>query len=392
MRQQGPGSGKGCAGLGSAGKGAARGAAVTQRVAPCGRRQACRFGALRECGGGEAYHLVGDDRSEAMTLRAIVQEAYGSTDVLRLKDIDRPRAREGDVLVRVRAAALNAGDYFTMRGVPAAVRLAVGLGKPRPDFVPGFDVAGRVVAVGKNVTRLQKGDEVFGACSGACAEYVCAKEDKFVLKPANLTFEQAAAVPTAAATALRGLRDVGKLRPGQKVLVNGASGGVGTFAVQIAKWLGADVTGVCSAKNVELVRSLGAEHVIDYTQQDFTQAGRLYDLILDNVGGQPFSAYRRVLTPRGTLLPNTGHAGMSYVVEAFVLSTFLRRQARPFLGTPTNADLVLLKGLLESGDLTPVIDRTYPLEETAEAIGHIGAGHARGKVVITVGPPPPRGS
>ena len=317
-------------------------------------------------------------------MKAIVQDAYGSVDVLHLRDVGKPRVGEGDVLVRVRAAALNAGDYFTMRGVPAAVRFVVGLGKPRDNFVPGWDLAGRVAAVGRNVTSLQRGDEVFGACNGACAEYACAKEEKFAPKPVNLTFEQAAAVPTAAATALRGLRDAGKLRPGQRVLINGASGGVGTFAVQIAKSLGAEVTGVCSTGNLDLVRSLGADHVIDYTQEDFTQSGLLYDLILDNVGGHRFSDYRRALTAQGMLLPNTGNGGMGYVIEAFVLSAFLRRQARPFLGTPTNADLVVLKELLESGDVTPVIDRTYPLSETPQAIGYLGVGHARGKVVITV--------
>jgi NADPH:quinone reductase-like Zn-dependent oxidoreductase len=334
--------------------------------------------------GTEAYHLHSGDESGRRTMKAIVQDAYGSADVMHLREIKRPRVGEGDVLVRVRAAALNAGDYFTMRGVPTTVRLVVGLGRPRQDFVPGCDLAGRVAAVGKNVMRLQKGDEVFGSCSGTCAEYACAKEDKFVPKPVNLTFEQAAAVPTAAATALRGLRDAGKLQAGQMVLINGASGGVGTFAVQIAKWLGAEVTGVCSTGNTALVRSLGADHVIDYTKEDFTLSGQRYDLILDNVGGHSFSDYRRALTANGRLLPNTANAGMGYVIEALVLSALLRRQARPFLGTPTNKDLVVLKGLLESGVVTPIVDRTYSLSETPQAIGYIGAGHARGKVVITL--------
>ena len=288
------------------------------------------------------------------------------------------------MLVRVHAAGLNAGDYFTMRGVPVLIRLTMGLRRPRNGRVAGWDVAGRVEAVGSTVTRLRPGDEVFGACSGTCAEYVSAEEERFVLKPADLSLEQAAAVPTAAATALRALRDVGKVGPGQKVLVNGASGGVGTFAVQIAKWLGAEVTGVCSSRNIALVRSLGADHVIDYTQEDFTQSGQHYDLILDNVGSRSFSDHRRVLTPQGRLIPNTGHAGMGYVVKAFALSAVVRQIARPFLGTPTNEDLVLLKGLLESGKVRPVIDRTYPLEETPQAIAYLGLGHARGKVVITV--------
>ena len=317
-------------------------------------------------------------------MRAIVQDGYGSPDVLRLKDIDTPSIGDGDVLVRVHAAGLNAGDYFTMRGVPVLIRLTMGLRRPRNGRVAGWDVAGRVEAVGKKVTRLRPGDEVFGACSGTCVEYVSAGEERFVLKPADLSFERAAAVPTAAATALRALRDVGKVGPGQKVLVNGASGGVGTFAVQIAKWLGAEVTGVCSSRNIDLVRSLGADHVIDYTQEDFTQSGQHYDLILDNVGSHSFADNRRVLTPQGRLIPNTGHAGMGYVVKAFVLSAVVRQIARPFLGTPTNEDLVLLKGLLESGKVRPVIDRTYPLEETPQAIAYLGLGHARGKVVIIV--------
>jgi NADPH:quinone reductase-like Zn-dependent oxidoreductase len=316
-------------------------------------------------------------------MRAIVQDGYGSTDVLHLMDIDKPQVGDGEVLVRVHAAGLNAGDYFTMRGVPVLIRLTMGLRRPRNGRVAGWDVAGRVEAVGSTVTRLRPGDEVFGACNGTCAEYVSAKEERFVLKPADLSFEQAAAVPTAAATALRALRDVGKVGPGQKVLVNGASGGVGTFAVQIAKWLGAEVTGVCSSRNIDLVRSLGADHVIDYTQEDFTQSGQRYDLILDNVGSRSFSDCRRALTPQGRLIPNTGHAGMGYVVKAFALSAVVRQIARPFLGTPTNEDLVLLKGLLESGKVRPVIDRTYPLEETSQAIAYVGLGHARGKVVIT---------
>jgi NADPH:quinone reductase-like Zn-dependent oxidoreductase len=315
-------------------------------------------------------------------VKAIVQTAYGSIQALQLKNIDRPKVGEEDVLVRVRAVGLNAGDYFTLMGTPPSVRLAVGLSKPYQDFVPGWDLAGQVATVGSKVKGLRRGDHVFGACRGTCAQYACAREEKFARKPTNLTYEQAAAVPTAAATALRGLRDAGKLRAGQKVLINGASGGVGTFAVQIAKLLGAEVTGVCSAKNVELVRSLGADHVVDYTQEDFTQRGEKYDLVLDNVGGRPISDYRRILTGRGTLLPNTGHAGMGYLIEAFILSTLLRRHARPFLGTPTNENLVFLTGVIESGDLNPVIDRTYLFEETAEAIAYVGTGHARGKVVV----------
>lgn len=317
-------------------------------------------------------------------MKAIVQNEYGSPDVFELKEIDKPVVKDDDVLVRVHAAALHAGDYFTMRGMPVAVRMVVGLLKPRNNYVPGFDVAGHVEVVGKNVTQFQPGDEVFGACNGACAEYACAGEDKFVLKPAHLTFEQAAAVPTSALAALHGLRDAGKVQPGQKVLINGASGGVGMFAVQIAKAFGAEVTGVCSTRNVDMVRSIGADHVIDYTQEDFTQSGQRYDLILDNVGNHSFSDCRRALTPQGTLIPNTGHAGMGYVVKAFVLSAFVRQQGRPYISIPNNEDLVVLKELVESGKVRPVIDRTYPLSETPEAFRYLEEGHARGKVVITV--------
>jgi NADPH:quinone reductase-like Zn-dependent oxidoreductase len=316
-------------------------------------------------------------------MKAIVQNGYGSPDVLELKEIDKPVVKDDEVLVRVHAAALHAGDYFAMRGVPYMVRMSVGWPKPK-NYVPGYDVAGHVEAVGKNVKQFQPGDEVFGACNGTCAEYVCAAEDKFVPKPANLTLEQAAAVPTSAVAALHGLRDAGKVQPGQKVLINGASGGVGTFAVQIAKAFGAEVTGVCSTRNVDMVRSIGADHVIDYTQEDFTQSGQRYDLILDNVGNHSFSDCRRALTPQGTLIPNTGHAGMGYVVKALVLSLFVRQQGRPFVAIPNNEDLVVLKELVESGKVTPVIDRTYPLSETPEAFRYLNEGHARGKVVITV--------
>lgn len=313
-----------------------------------------------------------------------MQDAYGSPDAMHLREIRKPRLSEGSVLIRVRAVALNVSDYLAMRGMPASVRLAIGWGKPRPDFVPGRDLAGRVVAAGTGVSRLQKGDAVFGTCYGACAEYACAEEGKFVSKPENLTFGEAAAVPTAAATALRGLRDVGKVRAGQRVLINGASGGVGTFAVQIAKWLGAEVTGVCSSRNTELVSSLGADHVIDYTEVDFTQTGQRYDLVLDNVGGRPLSDYRRALTPTGRLLPNTGNAGIGYAVEGVILSTFLRHKAHPFHGAPTSDDLHVLKGLLESGLLKPIIDRTYSFDQTPKAMAQMGSGHARGKVVITL--------
>jgi len=303
---------------------------------------------------------------------------------MEFREIEKPVPGDGEVLVRVLAASLAAGDYFGMRGVPFPIRMLVGFPKPKKDYVVGADLAGRVEAVGKNVTRFKPGDEVFGECSRACADYTCAEEDKLVPKPHNLTFEQAAAVPTSALTALHALRDHGKVQPGQKVLINGASGGVGTFAVQIAKVLGAEVTGVCSTGNVEMIRSIGADHVIDYTKEDFTQGARRYDLILDNVASHSFAEYRRVLEPGGSLLPSSGHAGMGYVFKAFLLSLFVRKQGRPFVSTPDQDDLITLKELVEAGRVTPVIDRTYPLREAAEAFRYLDQGHARGKVVIVV--------
>jgi NADPH:quinone reductase-like Zn-dependent oxidoreductase len=317
-------------------------------------------------------------------MKAVVQVGYGSADVLELKELERPVAADDEVLVRVHAASLGAGDYFGMRGVPFPIRMFIGFPRPKKDHVVGLDLAGRVEAVGKNVTRLQPGDEVFGECSGACAEFACAPEGKLAHKPRNLTFEQAAAVPTSALAALHALRDQRKVQPGQKVLINGASGGVGTFAVQIAKVLGAEVTGVCSTGKVDMVRSIGADHVIDYTKEDFTQGEARYDLILDNVASHSFAEYRRVLEPGGTLIPSSGHAGMGYVFKAFLLSLFVRRQGRPFVSTPNQDDLITLKELVEAGRVTPVVDRTYPLRDTAEAFRYLDQGHAQGKVIIVV--------
>ena len=317
-------------------------------------------------------------------MKAVVQVDYGSVDVLEFKEIDKPVANDDDVLVRVQAASLGAGDYFGMRGMPFPIRIYVGFPKPKQDHVVGVDLAGRVEAVGKNVTRFKPGDEVFGECSRACAEYTCAEEDKLVHKPYNLTFEQAASVPTSALAAMQALRDHGKVQPGQKVLINGASGGVGTFAVQIAKVLGAEVTGVCSTGNVDTLRSLGADHVIDYTREDFTQGEPRYDLILDNVASHSFAEFRHVLEPGGTLMPNSGHAGMGYVFKASLLSLFVRQQGRPFVSTPNQDDLSALKEMVEAGRVTPVIDRMYPLRETAEAFRYLDQGHAQGKVIIVV--------
>ncbi len=322
-------------------------------------------------------------------MKAIVYREYGSPDVLELKEIDRPVVNDHDVLVRVHAAAANALDWHYMRGQPYFMRLmGSGLLKPKKN-VAGVDLAGTVEAVGTNVTRLQPGDEVYGDGDGAFAEYVRASEGTLALKPANLTFEQAAAVPMAAVTALQGLRDRGEIQPGQKVLINGASGGVGTFAVQIAKSFGADVTGVCSTTNVELVRSIGADQVVDYTQEDFTRRGQRYDLIFDAVANRSLSDCRRALAPKGTLVLAGGSGGpwfgpMGLVINALVVSPFVGQSLRSFLAKPNTADLVVLKELIESGKVTPVIDRTYGLSEVPEAIRYVEEGHAKGKVVITV--------
>jgi len=316
-------------------------------------------------------------------MQAIVQNAYGSPNVLKLKDVARPAINESDVLVRVHAAALNAGDVFSMRGRPIPIRFTVGFPKPK-DFILGWDMAGLVEAFGEKVTRFQPGDEVFAACNSTFAEYVSVAEDKLALKPANLTFEQAAAVSTAAVTALHALRDVGNVQPGQKVLSNGSSGGVGTFAVQVAKAFGAEVTGACSTGKVNMVRSIGANHVIDYTQEDFTQNGLRYDLILDNVANHSFADLRGVLTPQGVLIPNSGHSGIGYVLKALMLSPFTHQQGSPFVAQPTSKDLVVLKELIEAGKITPVIDKTYPMSEAIEAFRYLDEGHARGKVVITI--------
>jgi len=324
-----------------------------------------------------------DKTNRRKLMKAIVQNDYGSPDVLKLAEVAQPAMKDNQVLVRVKAVSINAGDVFAMRGNPWLVRLTVGFPKPK-NYILGWDMAGVVEAAGSSVTQFRPGDEVYASCSGALAEYVSVAEDKLALKPANLTFEQAAAIPTGAVTALKGLRDVGKLQSGQKVLINGASGGVGTFAVQIAKALGAEVTGVCSTRNVDMVRSLGANDVVDYTRKDFTQNGRRYDLILDNVASHSFSDLMRALTPQGLIVPNSGHAGMGYVFKAFLLSPFLRQLASMYLAVPFGKDLMELKEWLEAGQVKPIIERTYPLHEVPEAFRYLDKEHARGKVVITV--------
>ena len=315
-------------------------------------------------------------------MKAIVQVKYGSPEALELKEIDKPVIKDAQVLVRVHAAGVNPLDWHFVRGQPYIARLALGLPRPK-NGVRGVDVAGHIEAVGKNVRQYQAGDEVFGACDGAFAEYAPAGGDMVVPKPANLTFDQAAAVPVAAVTALQALRDVGKLQSGQKVLINGAAGGVGTFAVQIAKSFGADVTAVCSTRNVELVRSIGADHVVDYTREDFTRSGSRYDVILDNAGSHSLGEYRRVLAADGTLIMNSG-AALGTMAAGRMLSPFVRQKLRSFLAKLNREDLIVLCKLIEAGKLTSVIDRTYPLSQTPEAIGYVEAGHARGKVVITV--------
>jgi NADPH:quinone reductase-like Zn-dependent oxidoreductase len=319
---------------------------------------------------------------EEITMKAIVQDRYGGPEALELAEIDRPPLGDRDALVRMHAASIHFGDQMIMRGKPKLFRPIYGFGKPR-SRVPGLDIAGTVEAVGTGVTRFGPGEEVFGTCTGALAEYVGTLEDKLDRKPSNLTFEQAAAVPTSGLAALHGIRDAGKVQPGRKVLINGASGGVGTFAVQIAKALGAEATGVCSTGNVELVRALGADQVIDYTQEDFTQGGPRYDLILDNAGNHSLSALRRALAPTGRLIPNSGSAGLGTFITAFVSSPFLRQQGRPYLSVPKLKDLTFLKELIEAGKVTPAIDRTYPLSDAADAFRYLENGHARGKVVIT---------
>ena len=322
-------------------------------------------------------------------MKAIVQDRYGSADVLRLRDIDRPELGNDDVLVRVLAAGVDPGVWHLMTGLPYLVRLGFGLRAPKTP-VRGMDVAGRVEEVGENVTQFEVGDEVFGTCNGSFAEYARATEDKLALKPANLSFEQAAAVPVSACTALHALRDSGEVRAGQKVLIVGASGGVGTFAVQLAKAFGAQVTGVCSTTKLELVRSIGADQVIDYTRDDFSQMGERYDLILDIAGNRSLSLLRSALTPEGTLVIVGGEGGGPWLggtdrqIRALILSPFVRHNLRNFISVENKEDLLVLKELIESGKVTPVINRTYPLREAPDAIRYLEDGHARGKVVIKV--------
>ena len=323
-------------------------------------------------------------------MRAIVRNTYGSPDVLELQEIDKPDVTDDEVLVRVRAASVNRADWYTLTGTPYVGRTQLGLLKPKSNRM-GVDFAGTVEAVGRDVTQFRPGDEVFGGRSGAFAEYVCVREDRAVVpKPANVTFDEAAAVPVAAITALQGLRDKGQIQPGQKVLINGASGGVGTFAVQIAKAFGAEVTGVCSTRNVDLVRSIGADHVIDYTQEDFTRSYRRYDLMLDVAGSRSWSACRRVLNPQATLVIVGAPKGnrligpLSHIVKVRLAALRSSQKVVFFIAKFNKADMAVLRELLEAGKVTPVMDGRYELSEIADALRYIGEGHCRGKVVITV--------
>ena len=323
-------------------------------------------------------------------MRAIVQDVYGSADALRLREIDRPRVRDGRALIRVRAAGVDRSVWHFMTGQPYLVRVA-GAGLRRPKHpVRGSELAGVVEQVGKDVTALRPGDEVMGTCVGSFAEYALARKDRLARKPANLSFEQAAAVPISGCTALQALRDAGRVQAGQQVLVIGASGGVGTFAVQLAKAFGAQVTGVCRTDAMELVRSLGADHVVDYTREAITGGDRRYDLILDGAGNRPLPLLRRVLTPRGTVVFVGGEdggrwtGGMGRPLRGFATSLVSQQKARMFIATARDKDLQALTRMIDAGTVTPVIDRTYPLEQAADALRHLGDGHPRGKLVLTI--------
>jgi NADPH:quinone reductase-like Zn-dependent oxidoreductase len=322
-------------------------------------------------------------------MKAIVYHEYGGPEVLRQEENAKPAPGDNEVLIRVRAAALNPYDWHFLRGLPYPVRLMAGLGKPKNPRL-GADVAGEVEAVGKNVAQWKRGDAVFGACQGAFAEYVCTTDAKVVRKPQNVSFTEAASVYIAGITALQGLRDKGRIRAGQKVLINGAAGGVGTFSVQIAKSFGAEVTGVCSARNVEMVRASGAEHTVDYTREDFTADGQRYDLIFDCVGNRSLLEIKRCLMPAGVYVGAGGTTGnwmlgpMALAIQRFALSWSGRQKLRMVLAKARQADLATLADLMEAGKVKPVIDRCYQLSETAEAMRYLELGHARGKVVLVL--------
>lgn len=321
-------------------------------------------------------------------MKAVIQSEYGPAD-LRIENVPRPEIGDDEVLVEVHAASIHAGDALMMQGRPYVFRAGTGLRRPRT-ATPGFDLAGTVVSVGPDVTRFRAGDEVFGEGKSSLAEYARAKESRLALKPTNLTFEQAAVLTVSGLTALRAVRDVGNVQSGQSVLIVGAAGGIGTYAVQIAKAMGATVTGVCSGGKADLVRSLGADHVIDYTQEDFTASDQKYDFILDNVGTTSLSDMRKVLAPEGTLIPNSGTSGGQWfgpiptMVRAMATSPFVSQNIRLFVSIPNEADLDALVDLVESGDVVPVVGATYPLDDAQQAFSELTSGHATGKVAITV--------
>jgi len=319
------------------------------------------------------------------TMRAITQDRYGSAEVLEIEDIDNPTIADDGVLVKVEAASLNPLDWHFMRGKPFLVRMTMGLRAPK-HRVRGVDLAGTVEAVGEDVTEFEPGDEVYGWCQGSLAEYAATRQRALLPRPSSLTAEQAAAVPVAGFTALQGLRDLGKIKAGYKVLVIGASGGVGTFAVQIAKALGAEVTGVCSSRNVDLVRSLGADHLVDYTSDDVTKSGTRYDVIFQLAGTASPGRLRRILTPKGTLVLSSGMGrmgGIDRIIKALVTSPFVSQRLTTWIANNSRDDLATLNELIETGQLAPIIDRTYPLSEAAEAIRYLEEGHTRGKVIVT---------
>ena len=328
--------------------------------------------------------------ANATPMKAIVSRCYGSPDVLKLEDVEKPVPADDQVLVKVHAAAVNPLDFHYMRGSPYIMRMDSGIGTPKNARL-GVDFAGTVEAVGKNVTRFHPGDEVFGGRNGAFGEYVTVREDRNIVpKPANVTFEQAASVPIAAITALQALRDKGKIQTGQKVLINGASGGVGTFAVQIAKSFGAEVTGVCSTKNLDMVRKIGADHVVDYTKEDVTQGQQRYDLIVDTVGTHSLLDYRRVMNPKGIYVMVGGSNDkwmlglVGTLAHAKILSSSAGQQFSMMLAELNPDDLKIIGDLMQTGKVTPVIDRTYSLNEVPEALRYLEQGHARGKVVISM--------
>ncbi len=316
-------------------------------------------------------------------MKALVQNGYGSSKYLTVEEVDKPAPEENEVLIKVVAAGLNAGDLFSLKGTPWMIKIMVGFPKPK-NYILGWDVAGRVESVGEKVTSFKPGDEVFTACESGFAEYACVKETEIAFKPANLSFEETAVVPTAGLTALQQLRDGCNIQAGQKILINGSSGGVGSFSVQIAKVFGAEVTGVCSTRNVEMVRSLGADHVVDYTREDFTKSDQRYDRVLDNIASRKLLDLRKVLTPEGIVQPNSGHSGMGYVIKSFLLSMINRNHGKMFVTQSTTKDLTYLKELIEEGRVKPVIDKVFSFEDAPKAFDYMDKEHIRGKVAIAI--------